>query len=179
MQIASIGTQLSEAFAGLDRIRELMEMDTEDEEDGDKAPLGPLAGEVIFEHVELRVQPWRPGSEGRQLHGPGGDDDGAGRIERVRQEHLISLVMAFNRPGRAVFWSTAGISRRFVSATIAARSASCAGQLPLRRYLGDNIRYGRPDATIEQVKEVSRIAHGDEFIEGFEEDTTRSSASGA
>ena len=34
--------------------------------------------------------------------------------------------------------------------------------------VGDNIRYGRPDATLEQVKEVSRIAHADEFIEGFE-----------
>jgi subfamily B ATP-binding cassette protein MsbA len=35
--------------------------------------------------------------------------------------------------------------------------------------VGDNIRYGRPDATMEQVREVSRIAHADEFIEGFEQ----------
>jgi ABC-type multidrug transport system fused ATPase/permease subunit len=34
--------------------------------------------------------------------------------------------------------------------------------------VGDNIRYGRPDATLEEVKEVSRVAHADEFIEGFE-----------
>ena len=37
VQIASIGTQISEAFAGLDRIRELMQMPTEDEEDSGKA----------------------------------------------------------------------------------------------------------------------------------------------
>ena len=34
--------------------------------------------------------------------------------------------------------------------------------------VGDNIRYGRPDATIEQIRAVSRIAHADEFIERFE-----------
>src|SRR5215510_12472002 len=34
--------------------------------------------------------------------------------------------------------------------------------------VGENISYGRPDATIEQVRAVSRIAHADEFIEGFE-----------
>ena len=34
--------------------------------------------------------------------------------------------------------------------------------------VGDNIRYGRPAATLEQVREVSRIAHADEFIDGFE-----------
>jgi subfamily B ATP-binding cassette protein MsbA len=34
--------------------------------------------------------------------------------------------------------------------------------------IAENIRYGRPDATLEQVREVSRIAHADEFIEAFE-----------
>jgi subfamily B ATP-binding cassette protein MsbA len=34
--------------------------------------------------------------------------------------------------------------------------------------VGDNIRYGRQDATLEQVREVSRIAHADEFIEELE-----------
>ena len=34
--------------------------------------------------------------------------------------------------------------------------------------VGDNIRYGRQDATLEQIRAVSRIAHADEFIEGFE-----------
>ena len=34
--------------------------------------------------------------------------------------------------------------------------------------VGDNIRYGRKDATMEQIREVAHIAHADEFIEGFE-----------
>jgi ABC-type multidrug transport system fused ATPase/permease subunit len=34
--------------------------------------------------------------------------------------------------------------------------------------IAENIRYGRPNATLEEVREVSRIAHADEFIERFE-----------
>ena len=34
--------------------------------------------------------------------------------------------------------------------------------------IAENIRYGRPDATLDEIKAVSRIAHADEFIEGFE-----------
>jgi ABC-type multidrug transport system fused ATPase/permease subunit len=34
--------------------------------------------------------------------------------------------------------------------------------------VGDNIRYGKPDATEDQIRDVSRISHADEFIEGFE-----------
>ena len=34
--------------------------------------------------------------------------------------------------------------------------------------IADNIEYGKPDATLEEIKRVSRIAHADEFIEGFE-----------
>ena len=35
--------------------------------------------------------------------------------------------------------------------------------------VADNIRYGRPAATSEEIREVSRIAHADEFIDGFEQ----------
>jgi len=43
INIASIGTQITEAFAGLDRIYELRRMTTEDAEDAQRAPLGRCA----------------------------------------------------------------------------------------------------------------------------------------
>src|SRR3954452_8778682 len=48
VQIASVGTQISEAFAGLDRIHELLTMKTEDDEDSTRAPFGAVRGEVRF-----------------------------------------------------------------------------------------------------------------------------------
>ena len=60
IQLASIGTQLSEAFAGLDRIREIRRMATEDQEDADRAPLPDVRGEVAFEDVTFEYNPNTP-----------------------------------------------------------------------------------------------------------------------
>ncbi|MEZ5287177.1 MAG: ABC transporter ATP-binding protein [Vicinamibacterales bacterium] len=60
ISIASIGTQLTEAFAGLDRIRELLDMQTEDEADADKAPLPVIRGDIRFEDVWFETRPIAP-----------------------------------------------------------------------------------------------------------------------
>ena len=45
VQIASIGTQITEAFAGLDRIREIRLLATEDQEDASREPVGEIRGD--------------------------------------------------------------------------------------------------------------------------------------
>ena len=82
---------------------------------------------------------------------------------------LISLVMAFNRPmsGRIL------VDRHDLSDVRLRDYRSQLGVVLQDNFLfdgtvGDNIRYGRKDATMEEIREVSRIAHADEFIEGFE-----------
>ena len=169
VQIASIGTQLSEAFAGLDRIRELMEMSTEDQEDASKEPLGPLAGEVVFEDVGFEYNEGVPVLKNVSFNAPAGTTTALVGSSGSGKSTLISLVMAFNRPK---------------SGRIMVDGRDLAG-VPLRDYrsqigvvlqdnflfdgpVGANISYGRPDATAEQIRAVSRIAHADEFIDGFE-----------
>ena len=49
ISIASIGTQITEAFAGLDRIREILDMPTEVDEDATRAPVQLITGDVRFE----------------------------------------------------------------------------------------------------------------------------------
>jgi len=53
VEIASIGTQITEAFAGLDRIREIKRMATEDEEDETREKLGAVRGEIEFHDVSF------------------------------------------------------------------------------------------------------------------------------
>ncbi len=88
MQIASIGTQITEAFAGLDRIHELMEMKTEDDEDNTREPLGTVAGEVAFEDVSFEYNPGVLVLKRRQFPRARGHDDRACRLERIGQEHV-------------------------------------------------------------------------------------------
>jgi subfamily B ATP-binding cassette protein MsbA len=169
VQIASIGTQISEAFAGLDRIRELLGMATEDEEDSRREPLGPVEGEIVFEDVSFEYNPGVPVLKGVSFRAPAGTTTALVGSSGSGKSTLISLVMAFNRPltGRIL------IDGRDLSTVRLRDYRSQLGVVLQDNFLfdgtvGDNIRYGRPDATSEEIREVSRIAHADEFIDAFE-----------
>ncbi len=136
VQIASIGTQVSEAFAGLDRIREIRSMATEEQEDRARRPLaGSARRRVEFERRGVRVQPGRARPEGRLVPCAGRVDHRAGRIERLREEHA-------HQPGDGVQPAEDGRSarrRRATSAHIRLHDyrveprRRAAGELPVRR----------------------------------------------
>jgi len=60
VSIASIGTQITEAFAGLDRIREILDMRTEVDEDAVRQPIDRLVGEVVFDEVWFEYNAGQP-----------------------------------------------------------------------------------------------------------------------
>jgi len=60
VQIASIGTQITEAFAGLDRIREIRSLATEQAEESDREPLATVAGNVELEDVSFEYKAGLP-----------------------------------------------------------------------------------------------------------------------
>jgi subfamily B ATP-binding cassette protein MsbA len=170
VQIASIGTQISEAFAGLDRIRELLQTATEDEDDRDRAPLGVINGEVAFENVSFEYNAGVPVLKDVSFRAPAGTTTALVGSSGSGKSTLISLVMAFNRPltGRVL------IDGRDLTTIRLRDYRSQLGVVLQDNFLfdgtiGDNVRYGSPDATPDQIREVSRIAHADEFIDGFEQ----------
>ena len=70
VQLANIGTQISEAFAGLDRIREIRRMATEDQEDAGLAPLPDVRGKSTLISLVMafnRPQQGRVLVDGRDL----------------------------------------------------------------------------------------------------------------
>jgi subfamily B ATP-binding cassette protein MsbA len=169
VQLASIGTQVSEAFAGLDRIRELREMATEDEDDASRTPVGTINGTVRFDDVWFEYTPGKPVLRGIAFEARAGTTTALVGSSGSGKSTLISLVMAFNRPksGRIL------VDGRDLATVRLRDYRSQLGVVLQDNFLFDgsvieNIRYGRPDATLEQIRDVSRIAHADEFIEGFE-----------
>jgi subfamily B ATP-binding cassette protein MsbA len=169
VQIASIGTQISEAFAGLDRIREILRTSTEDEEDHTRAWLGPVRGEVTFEQVSFEYNPGVLVLRDVSFHAPAGSTTALVGSSGSGKSTLISLVMAFNRPlaGRVL------VDGRDLTTIKLRDYRSQLGVVLQDNFLFDgtiaeNIHYGRPDATDDQIRAVSRIAHADEFIEEFE-----------
>jgi len=170
IQIASIGTQITEALAGLDRIREIRHMATEDQEDATRAPLTELRGDVTFESVNFAYTPGTPVLNEVSFSAPAGSTTALVGSSGSGKSTLISLVMTFNRPG----------SGRIL---VDGRDLRTTSLRDYRRHLGvvlqdnflfdgtitENIRFSRPDATREEVVAVARIAHCDDFVSAFEQ----------
>jgi ATP-binding cassette, subfamily B, putative efflux pump len=170
VQIASIGTQISEAFAGLDRIRELMQMATEDEEDAARAPLAEIAGEIAFQDVSFEYNPGVPVLKHVSFRAPAGTTTALVGSSGSGKSTLISLVMAFNRPisGR-IFVDGSDLSTVRLRDYRSQLGVVLQDNFLFDGSIADNIRYGSPEATLDAIKKVSRIAHADEFIEKFDQ----------
>jgi len=170
VSIASIGTQITEAFAGLDRIREILDMSTEVEEDESREPVERLAGDVGFDDVWFEYNPGQPVLRGVSFHARQGTTTALVGSSGSGKSTLISLVMAFNRPtkGRVI------VDGQDLSDLRLMDYRSQLASVLQENFLFDgtiteNVGYARPGATRDEIVEACRIAHCDEFISQFPE----------
>ena len=167
--IASISTQISEAFAGLDRIRELRELQTEDDLDRGLDPADDLDGDVVFENVSFEYEEGVPVLRDVSFHAPAGTTTALVGPSGAGKSTLIGLVMAFSRPkiGRVI------VDGKELDSLRLREYRSQIGVVLQDNFLFDgtireNIAFSRPGATEEEVREAGRIAHCDEFVSRFE-----------
>jgi len=170
IQFAAIGTQITEAFAGLDRIREIMDMTTEDQEDAARAPLPEVEGEIEFENVWFEYNAGVPVLKNVSFKAPAGSTTALVGSSGSGKSTLISLAMNFNQP----LAGTIKIDGKDLHSLRLRDYRSYLGVVMQDNFLFDgtiaeNIAFANPHATLEEIKAVSRIAHCDEFIEGFAE----------
>lgn len=170
VEIAAVGTQITEAFAGLDRIREIKRMATEDEGEEGRAPLGEVAGEIAFEDVTFEYEEGAPVLRGVSFRAPAGTTTALVGSSGSGKSTLIGLVMAFNRPlsGRVL------IDGRDLSTVRLRDYREQLGAVLQDNFLfdgaiADNIAFSNPHATRAEVEAAARVAHCDEFVRGFAE----------
>jgi subfamily B ATP-binding cassette protein MsbA len=168
VSIASIGTQITEAFAGLDRIRELLNMATEDADDELRAGLSRLKGDVAFDHVWFEYEEGRPVLRDVSFEAAAGTTTALVGSSGSGKSTLIGLVMAFNRPtqGRVLIdgQDLAGLrlgDYRRQLASVLQENFLFDGTIAA------NVGYARPGASRDEIIEACRVAHCDEFISQF------------
>src|SRR5207237_1037579 len=169
INIASIGTQITEAFAGLDRIREIRHLTTEDAADGARPPLGEVVGDVRFEDVSFQYVADREVLKHVSFHAPAGSTTALVGSSGAGKSTLISLVLTFSRPktGRIL------VDGRDLDHMRLADYRRQLGVVLQDNFLFDgtiaeNIAFARPHATRDEIEEAARIAHCDEFVRRFE-----------
>ena len=168
-QVVGIGTQLTEALAGLDRTQEVLREKPEDEDERRTEAIGEIQGDVAFDRVTFEYDAGKtvlhevsfesqPGTV-TALVGPSGSG----------KSTIISLIAAFHEP-------TAGAVRL---------DGVDLGTVQLRAYrtqlgvvlqdtflfdgtIRENVAFARPGATEEQILAACGIARVDEFAEKFE-----------
>ncbi|MEX2582064.1 MAG: ABC transporter ATP-binding protein [Gemmatimonadota bacterium] len=168
IQIASISTQISEAFAGLDRIRELLQMTTESDADQGKEALPQIEGEVVFDDVEFEYEAGVPVLRGVSFEAPAGSTTALVGSSGSGKSTMIGLAMAFHRPGTGRVL----VDGHDLNDVRLRDYRSHLGVVLQENFLFDgtvaeNIRFARPDATEEEVMAAARTAHCDEFAMGL------------
>ncbi len=168
VQIASIGTQVSEAFAGLDRIREIREMPTEDQNDASKASLADVDGCIEFHDVSFEYVPGVEVLKHVSFTAPAGSTTALVGSSGSGKSTLIGLVMAFNHPkhGRVL------VDGHDVANVRMRDYRSHVGVVMQDNFLFDgtvreNIAFSKPGATDEEVRTAAHVAHCDEFVNRF------------
>jgi subfamily B ATP-binding cassette protein MsbA len=169
VQIASIGTQISEAFAGLDRIREIREMKTEDDEDAARSAVDEVEGAVAFDDVTFGYEADKPVLHDVSFHAPAGTTTALVGPSGSGKSTLINLVMAFHRPQSG----QVSVDGRDLSGLRLHDYRMQLGVVLQDNFLFDgtireNIAYARPEASDEAIRAAARIAHCDEFVSRFE-----------
>jgi ABC-type multidrug transport system fused ATPase/permease subunit len=168
IELTSIGTQITEALAGLDRIREVMGMPTEIDEDKAKAPLPRIDGTIEFRDVEFEYDEGVPVLKGVSFQSEAGSTTALVGSSGSGKSTILSLVLNFIRPGSG-------------QVLVDGKDLQSVRLRDYRSHLGvvlqdnflfdgtilDNIRFAHPEASLKQIKEVCRIANADEFVEKF------------
>ena len=170
VQMSNIGSQLTEALAGLDRTEELMNLTAEEDDDNRTIQLEALKGDLIFKDVSFEYEKDKPVLHNISFNAPSGS--------------VVALVGS-SGSGKSTI---AGLSATFLNPksgtiTIDGKDLSQVKLQSFRKNLGvvlqdeflfegtirDNIMFPRPNATEAQLQNAVKAAYVNEFTDRFDE----------
>ena len=165
-QIAILWTNLQSAIAGSERIFHFLDEETDVIEKPDAVVMPPIQGEVVFDDVWAEYNPGEPVLKGIALHSRPGEivalvgPTGAGKTT------IISLIPRFYDVSQGAI-TIDGIDVRDVTLPSLRHQIGIVLQdtFLFNDTVMNNIRFGRPDASDEEVFAAAQLAHAHDFIE--------------
>jgi ABC-type multidrug transport system fused ATPase/permease subunit len=166
MQVVNIGSQMTEAFAGLERIRDIRNEVTEDAGEEERSPLATVDGRIEFRDVRFEYQADTPVLRGISFTAEPGKSVALVGSSGSGKSTLIGLVAAFHRP-------TSGqilVDGQDLNGVRLRDYRSQLGVVFQDNFLFDgtvleNIAYARPDADPEEILRAAQIARCDDFVQ--------------
>ncbi len=168
VQIVAVGTQLTEAVAGLDRTSEILSEKDEENDPQRRVPLGPIRGDVRFDDVFFAYEPGKPVLHGISFDAAPGTVTALVGPSGSGKSTIIGLLCAFHKPDRGqvlvdgIDLATVRLGDyRTQLGVVLQESFLFDGTIR------DNVQFSRPLADEAEVLEACRIARVDEFAERF------------
>ncbi len=168
VQMSNIGTQITEAFAGLDRMEEILRMETEGEEAGRTVVLNRIKGDVVFENVSFAYTDTEVLKD-VSFAAPAGTVTALVGSSGSGKSTVAGLAASFRIPTRGVV-SVDGHDLRTVKLDSYRNHLGVVLQdeFLFEGTIRENILFARPDAGDDDVAAAARAAHVTEFTGRFE-----------
>jgi subfamily B ATP-binding cassette protein MsbA len=167
-QMVAIGTQVTEAIAGLDRTHEILAERSEDADPARTENIPAIVGLVQFQDVEFSYEPDKPVLHGISFEARPGTVNAFVGSSGAGKSTIISLICAFHVPnsGRIL------VDGHDLAHVKLDSFREQLGVVLQESFLFDgtireNVSFSRPFATEEQILNACRIARVDEFAERF------------
>jgi len=169
-QLVNIGTQLTEAFAGLDRTHEIMSELEENQTPGRTIKMPPIEGNVQFENVEFAYTAGKPVLHGINFEAEQGTVTALVGSSGSGKSTIISLVCAFHTPASGrVLVDGIDLSEVDLNSFRSQLGVVLQDSFLFDGTIRENIMFSRPGATEEQFLFACRTARVDEFADRFAE----------
>lgn len=169
-QIVNIGTQLTEAFAGLDRTREVLSVRPEDEDPARVLEMPPIRGEVVFRDVRFSYEPGKPVIRGISFEARPGTMTAFVGSSGSGKSTLINLIAGFYAPdsGEALV-DGIPIDKVLLSSYRRQLGVVLQDTFLFDGSIRENIVFASPETSEEEFLRACRIARVDVFVDGFDD----------
>ena len=168
-QIVQIGTQITEAFAGLERSREVLNENPEDSDPSRTVTIGPITGTVEFRDVTFEYEAGKPVLHGIDFVAEPGTSTALVGSSGSGKSTIIGLIEAFHKPtSGSVLLDGVDLATVRLSSFRPQLGVVLQDTFLFDGTIRENVAFGRPSATEDEVLEACRIARVDEFAESLE-----------
>lgn len=169
VQMSNIGSQLTEAFAGLDRTEEIMNMDPEDDGTERTITIGPIRGDIEFQNVEFAYEEGKTVLHNISFKSPAGTVTALVGTSGSGKTTIAGLVATFITPiSGKVTVDGYDLSKVSLSSYRSQLGVVLQDDFLFEGTIRENIRFPRPDATDREIEDAATAAYVDEFASRFE-----------
>ncbi len=170
VQMGNIGSQITEAFAGLDRSEEILTTAREDDDPGRTVVLDDVDGHVVFQDVTFSYDPGNPVLKKVSFDAPAGSVTALVGSSGSGKTTLAGLAASFLKPDRGrVLVDGRDLSTVTLQSYRSRLGVVLQDDFLYEGTIRENILFGRPRASEEEVLEAVRASHVKEFTDHFDQ----------